>query len=156
MLKDLLSSKLLFSLLALTLLTSCRCSMITVQSEYIDRESLASAHVGTPDPRLYNPPTGQRLIISWSLPREYGRYQELYLNLTMRFRNREEKSHRITICQRQGTAVYEVLDAIYCETKGIQTYKIDLIGDGELLDAWRHQLWADFIHVSSEPVPLEQ
>lgn len=153
LLKNIAISKLLFTLLLLTILTSCSCNVITVQSEYIDRESLASAHVGTPDPRLNDPPFGQRLIISWSLPREYGRYRELHLDLTLRFRNSEEKSQRIAIHQRQGTTVYEVLDEFYCETKGIQTYKIDLIGDGERLDEWRHQLWADMIHFKTEPMP---
>ena len=143
--------KLFLVFLPLTLLTSCACNTITVQSEYIDRETLASAHVGTPDPHLNSPPTGQRLIISWSLPREYGRYQELHLALTIRFRNRDEKVHRISIYKRAGTGVYEILDAAFCETKGIQTYKIDLIGDGQILDKWRHQLWADLINFKAPP-----
>ena len=137
-----------WALLPLAFLTSCSCNTITVQSEYVDRETLASFHVGTPDPLLSNPPRGQRLIISWSLPREYACYQEIHLVLKVRFRNREEKIHNIAIHKRQGTTVYEILDAVFCESLGIQTYKIDLVGDGETLDEWRHQLWADLIRIN--------
>ena len=70
---------------------SCTLHRLSVQTQYLSHESLASYHVGTPDPRLYDPVIGQRLLIQWSLCAQEIENQELSLYLKVRFRNRQSK-----------------------------------------------------------------
>jgi hypothetical protein len=136
---------LFFMWICLLALTGCQCEKLTVYTDYLSHENLASYHVGTPDPRLNNPPMGQRLIISWSLPKNYLCYEDLHLDLTIRFRNKQQISEKIDICKRKGMYIYSVLNEDFFETKGLLTYKIDLVGDDVILEEWRHQLWTELI-----------
>lgn len=132
-------------LCSLFLLNSCTCHRLSVQTDYISRENLASYYVDTPDPLLNNPPIGQRLIISWSLPKEYLTYSDLHLNLIVRFHNREQQIQDIPIPDMRGTYLYEILNKQFCQTGGILTYKVTLMGNGCSLEEWRHPLWAHLI-----------
>lgn len=135
--------KIIFVLLLL--LTSCRKQTLTIFTDYITEENLASYHVETPDPALICPPLGQRLILSWSLPKEYKIYSDLQIILTIRFYNREEIVKNLTIRRPLGTYVYFLLNDEFFEKKGIATYKAILKGDGCALEEWNHQLWAELI-----------
>lgn len=137
-------SKLIF-LFAALLLQSCIAERLSVHTEYISIENLASFHVGTPDPELLCPTVGQRLVVTWALPASYECYTSLYLDIRMRFGNGEEKTITLFLKKRQGTYVYSLLNDEYFEKDGILTYKADLIGDGDILDEWRHQIWAEKI-----------
>ena len=57
-------------LFLLFLFSGCQKYYLTVYQEKIDKDSLASTHVGSPDPRQKNPPKGQELIIEWQIPGE--------------------------------------------------------------------------------------
>lgn len=139
--------KISFLLLALALV-ACAPNKLTVHTEYITQEFLASYHVDTPDPLLLNPPIGQRLVIQWVLPRQYRCLDDLHLHVKIRFRNRQEISFDIPLNKLIGFYCYELLNEEFCKTKGILTYKIDLMGGGEVLDEWRHQLWAELIEIN--------
>lgn len=136
------------------LLTGCSTNThLSVQTLYFTRESLASYYVETPDPMLINPPVGQKLLVTWSLPKSYLDYADLHLNIRIRFRNREEIELNIPIEKRYSSYMFEICNDRFFETKGILTYKVDLIGGGLLLEEWRHQLWHELIHVGEGALP---
>lgn len=137
-----------FILLAALFLSGC--SKLSVYTDYVSDETLASYYIGTPDPRLNNPTIGQRLIISWSIPKRWIEYENLHLEIWVRFRNHMEDAFSMPINKPTGTYIYSVLDEDFCETNGILAYKIDMIGGGEILEEWRHQLWVELISFSKE------
>lgn len=136
--------------LILEMVTSCSAPPISVQTEYITVDHLASTYVGTPDPRQVCPPAGQRLIIGYSLPKDYLRYSTLSLYIKLRYRNREEQELNIPIFKCRGNYIIDILNEQYCETGGILTYIIEVRGDDKVLNTWRHQLWVDLITLDVE------
>lgn len=135
---------------AMSTLTGCSGSYLSVHTDYLSHKTLASYRVNTPDPLLNNPPFGQRLIISWSLPKSYFSAEHLYLEITIRFRNREEIQERIAILKPHGHCVYALLNQDYLDKRGILTYKVDLIVNGTIIEEWRHQIWTDLIVTAPE------
>lgn len=131
-------------------LMGCSKEHLTVHTEYINEEHLASFHVRTPDPLLFNPPIGQQLIVQWNIPRDYLCYEDLRLRLQIRFRNRQEIVQEVPIQQRLCFYRYELLNEAFCDTGGIITYKVEIIGNGCVLDEWCHQLWTELILVGSQ------
>lgn len=127
------------------LLTSCTYQRLSVQTAYLSRESLASYYVQTPDPQLDTPPIGQRLIISWCIPKNFLDYPDLHLQITVRLRNREQETRQVPLTKTRGTYLYEILNEKFCQSGGIRTYKIDLIGHNCVLEKWQHPLWVDSI-----------
>lgn len=143
----------LFNGLALfTLLTmsSCSSSYLTVHTDYLSHKNLASYYVGTPDPRLNCPAIGERLIIYWSVPKEFLCSEDLHLEVTIRFRNREEIVEVFNIEKTRGTYVFSLINNDYFNRGGILTYKIDLIGGGCVYEEWRHQIWVDLIEINNQ------
>lgn len=119
--------------------------MLTVHTEYLSHENLASFHVGTPDPRLFCPTIGERLILSWNIPTSCQSSNDLHIKITIRFRNREQIEKNIDLQRFQGIYIYPLLDEDYFEKDGILTYKVELFSGEELLENWHHQLWAEQI-----------
>src|SRR6202043_138623 len=111
------------------------------------RENLASYIIETPDPYLNNPMIGQRIIITWTLKKRHLLYQDLHLKISIRFRNKKELILTHSITQAKGTYIYALLNQDYIDNNGILTYKVELIGDGYLLDEWLHQMWTKLILV---------
>lgn len=140
--------KWLLSLPTFLLLYSCNQSSLTVQTDYISHKNLASYYVKTPDPRLNFPTIGERLIVGWAVPKEYLNYENLHLKITIRFRNREEMIEIFHLSKTRGTYVFNLLNADYISTRGILTYKIDLIGGDVILEEWRHRIWKDLILIN--------
>lgn len=128
-------------------LIACTGQKLSVHTDYISVEDLASYQVGTPDPLLNNPPVGQRLIVSWMLPSSYLKSEDLRLEMTIRLRDREQIEKTVTISRCMGSYVYSLLNADYFNTGGIITYKVLLIGDGQILDEWIHPLWVELINL---------
>lgn len=135
----------LFCIFLLCLMMGCSSDHLIVYTDYLSHENLASYHIGTPDPRLNDPPIGQRLLISWSLPPEYLRKESPHLAVMIRFRNREELKLTIDICKSSGTYIYSLLNEEYFEKNGILTYKVDLMTNDEVIEEWRHQLWTELL-----------
>lgn len=128
----------------------CTRQVLTVQTEFLSHENLASYHVRTPDPRLWSPPYGQRLIISWHLPAHTGTVPQLQLSIKLRFYNHTEKTELVDLDKNHGFYIYSLLNEDYCETKGILTYKVQLLSCGKVLEEWRHQLWVELISLEPE------
>lgn len=142
--------KSLYLCFLLTFLCSCQKSYLIVQTDYLTHKNLASYYVGTPDPRQDSPTVGQRLIISWFVPQHYLSYENLRLEVTIRFRNREEIMEIFHIQQAWGTYVFCLLNQDYFKKQGILTYKIDLIGGEQILEEWRHKIWTNLIVIGQE------
>ena len=121
-----------------------------MQTEYLSHENLASFHVGTPDPRLRNPPLGQRLIINWSLPKWDG-LTPYELSLKIRFKNGTFTNEQIPLDRASGTYVFSLLNQEYFNRGGFKTYIATISSDGEVIEEWRHQLWANLIEIQEEP-----
>lgn len=123
--------------------------MLTVQTEYLSHENLASFHVGTPDPRLRNPPLGQRLVVSWSLP-GWDNVTPYELIVQIRFKNGTSSFEQIPIDRPKGTYVYSLLNEEYFSNGGFKTYVARISRDGEVIEEWRHQLWANLIEIRED------
>lgn len=136
------------ALSSLIFLSGCTSQHLSVRTEYLGCENLASHHINTPDPSLDCPPNGQRLIISWFIPKSYQTYTDLHLHLTVRFKNREQDERTIVMNSRWGFYLYDLINERYCQTGGIATYKVEMIGDGVLLEKWEHPLWVELINLN--------
>lgn len=107
----------------------------------MDREFLASSHVGTPDPRQKNPPKGQRLLIAWDFPRSLFR-EELSLKATVRLWDQTEKVFFIPL-ERKRDAV-----ALSFPCDKILTYQVQVFNrEKEEIEKWDHQFWTPLIEL---------
>lgn len=93
---------------------------------------------------------GQRLFISWAFPKKYLRENNLHLDITIRFKNREEINQTIILNKNVGTYIFSHLNEDYCEKGGILTYKVDLVSRCGIIKEWRHQLWTNLIQLNKE------
>jgi hypothetical protein len=132
-------------LLAVPLL-GCQNQRLVVQTRYLGLSTLASSVVGTPDPRQRCPKTGQELYISWRFPEEFYTHDDLHLEMTLRFGNREEACLSIPVERFRGGFVYTLTDDEYWDNCGVLTYKIELFSGECLLDSWYHQIWSELIN----------
>jgi hypothetical protein len=151
-------STFLFLLLLIT--TSCQKYYLTIYQERVDRDSLASSHVGSPDPRQKNPPKGQELIIEWQIPEDILR-QKPSIHLEMIYRDYSEEKKVYSISHKSGYVVYTLVDDQYKKSKGLLAYKAEIVtDDGQVFRRWQHQMWVKIIRLeetkeeetSSEPV----
>lgn len=134
-----------FALFSFLLFSGCSKKMLEIHTDYINIESLASYYINTPDPLLDRPPIGQRLLISWNIPKELLEEENPHLYVVMHLRNREERAFTIPLKKSCGSTIYSLLNQEYCTTRGILTYKVQLFAGGCLKEEWRHQLWAELI-----------
>lgn len=135
----------LILLLAAAALVSCSHRTITVFTEYVSQESLASYSVNSPDPHFNAPAVGQKLYISWDITNLSCNQFPLELKLFLRFRNRTDTVKSFAINKTMGSYMYQLLGEEYFEKEGILSYKIQLLNDQKLLEEWRHQIWVDLI-----------
>ncbi len=137
----------------LIFLLGCHPYTFLVKKELVNRESLASTFVGSPDVRQKSPPLGERLIISWCVPKNQ---RELKLVLHILYKNYQQEVLKFPIVKRRGIKIYSLLDARYIETKGFLTYKAEIQNnEGEVLDLWQQQLWVDLIALDQENISFE-
>lgn len=112
-----------------------------MQQEWVDRNFLASSHVGTPDPRQCDPPEGQRLLIAWDFPRSYYS-RKLTLVATVRLWDDTQTVKTFSIERKRGYR------ALFFSKQRILTYRVDVVtADGELIETWKHQFWTELIEV---------
>jgi hypothetical protein len=140
----------LLAILTGLLFTSCRPYYLSVCQEWIDVRYLASYHAGTPDPRLSDPPLGQKLILDWRVPKEiFKRHPVVILDLILW--DYTTRQIRFPIDSRLDYATYKLLDEEYQKTGGILTYKASIVTeDGEVFREWKHQLWVNLITINQE------
>jgi hypothetical protein len=147
--------------MVLTGLIFCGCQprILSVQTEYLSHINLASFHVGTPDPRLRNPPLGQKLIVNWSLP-SWDQDTAFELTVKIRFKNGTSSTTSFAVTLPKGTFVFPLLNEEYFDKGGFKSYLATMKADGIVLEEWRHQLWVNLIEISenegSEDASSEQ
>lgn len=128
----------------LTLFTSCYKDHLYVQQEWVDRNFLASSHVGTPDPRQDDPPEGQRLLIAWRFP-PVILDRQLKMILTVRFWDNSEEVLIRPIKETKGYAAYNFFD------ERILTYRIQVVdGENEIVETWEHHFWTKRVLIDDE------
>lgn len=122
-------------------LAGCYRGHLYVQQEWVDRNFLASTHVGTPDPRQCEPMEGQRLLIAWDFPRSLYSCG-LTLLATVRFWDEKEEVRTIPLVRRRGA------EAFFFPGEKILTYRVDVVAsNGEVIESWLHQFWIELIDV---------
>lgn len=125
----------------LLLLTGCSQNHLSVHTDFVGYETLASFHVGTPDPELYCPDYGQRLHIAWNLPCR----AELVIRAYIRFKNLTETEWIIPLSEPRGRSTYILLNEDYDKTGGILTYKVELFDGEKVIETQKHALWTELI-----------
>jgi hypothetical protein len=135
--------------MCLILLCGCEKYHVSVRQLHVDPTYLASMHVGTPDPRKAHPPIGQKLIIDWTVPPEMLA-QDPKLVMYLIYKNHTEKEVSYPILYRNGTHVYSLLNEEFEQTKGLLTYRAEIVVDGKVYKDWKHQLWVNLITLEEE------
>lgn len=139
-----------FLFVMLLLLSSCYRGHLYVQEEWVDKASLASSWVRTPDYRQEDPPVGQRLLVSWDFPISVYR-RHLTLHAVVRFWDNTEKTVAYELKRRRGATDFFFRDESEEQNNKILTYRVQIrAGDGELIETWKHQLWTELIEVDKE------
>jgi len=132
------------------LLASCDKYYVAVRQIPVNTSSLASAHVGTPDPRLAHPPLGQKLVVDWVVPGELLIKQPRVV-LFLLYKDHTEKKLSYPIEYKSGYAVYALLGEEFEKTKGLLTYRAEIVtAEGEIYRDWKHQLWVNLITLEQE------
>ncbi|MCB1119575.1 MAG: hypothetical protein KDK65_06410 [Chlamydiia bacterium] len=135
----------LLRLLLLLLLTSCSAREIRAYTQVVTCQDLASYHVKTPDPKIDCPDFGEKLVLSWSLLPSDLCYDDLHLDIIIRFKNNEEWVHAIPVTAHNETWVFPVINDLFCRTGGIKTYHLQICSSQGILVAEHHQLWTELI-----------
>ena len=129
----------------LFLLASCGPS-VTVTRAIIDKSSLASTFVRSPDPLQKNTPNGERLFISWTLPLTL-KPENHYLVLSVIYKDLTEEKKIYPIHNRYGTATFDLLDDNFKDHNGFYAYQAELQDtEGMVIDKWEHQMWVSILN----------
>lgn len=135
----------------------CSQGRLTIQNDYITHEDLASYHVGSPDFRKEREWFGQRLILNWSVPKNYLKEDNIRIELSLRYRNRERAIKVIPLEESSGTYIYHLMNEDFFAKRGILTYQAKVIsGKNEVKDTWTHQLWTDLLDIELMGVDIDK
>lgn len=125
----------------------CGCSgskYVSVLNETIDQSRFASVHVNAPDPIHELNPHGQRIYVSWSLPKKY-KNTELRGVLKIRFNVPEQVTIPFKIDHLRGTMTYQSINEEFFAKEGIQAYRVEIYSNGEEVDIYQHSMWNELI-----------
>lgn len=137
-----------FSLGFFLLLCGCQTKALVVHQQKVGPKYLASAHVGSPEPLA--PPKGQMLIAEWWIS-PFAMKKSPVLVLDLVFNNFTTKQVSYPIRSTFGYETYEVLGGEFKSTKGLLSYKAQiLLEDGEIYAEWTHQLYVKLITVEED------
>ncbi len=132
-------------ILGLLLFFGCDKYYVSVKQLSVGPTYLASTHVGTPDPRQANPPEGQKLFIDWAIPEDVLE-KSPRLVMYLLYKDHSQKELIYPIEHQRGYKVYSLLNNEFRETKGLLTYRAEIVTEGgEIYKDWKHQLWVNLI-----------
>lgn len=125
----------------------CEKYYLSVKREMMNRNSLASTYVGSPDPRQKDPPKGQELMMEWRLPEEALQENPiLVLDLIYKDYTKGKICHPID--RKRGIFTYALLNPEFREKGGFLTYKAEIRSEqGAVMKQWKGQLWAELIEI---------
>lgn len=128
----------------------CSANHLYVQIEDIGLDYLASVYVKTPDFRQNCPPYGQKIHVLWNFPKNLY-YQNLSINLKVRFWDNTEENVVYKINKRFGSSSFFFKNPLRAKQKNILTYRVQIVnGRGEVVEIWNHQLWTELINIDQE------
>ena len=144
--------KTIFIFLVLGTLFSCSQykQRLYVYNEYINKQSLASAQMKTPDPKLYRPLIGQRLWVFWDLEETSYAKGENFLLLHLLFKNRQRESLSIAINKPEDYFTYTLENKDFTDKQGILAYKAKITYEGNPIEEYNHKLWVDQIFLDED------
>lgn len=130
---------------SLLFLASCRESYINIEKLKTFKTTYASNFARSPDPRLLNPPKGEKIYISWSLPVEFR--PNLYrMKVDMIYNNLSTETLLFPIKRRAGSRVIEMMGKEFKEKEGFLAYKAEIVSvDGEVISDYTHRMWTKLI-----------
>lgn len=135
-------------LLSLLFCTGCALRPhISVHSQPINKKYYASHYAKTPDPRAEKGEVGQRLIISWHIPYRDFRKHVWRAKATVQFGDRTENSFYKQIDAFEGDWILKWSGRPFIDKRGVISYKVELLQDGEVIDTFQHQLWCELIRL---------
>jgi len=144
--KGLLIESLLLSLC----LSGCYKGHLYVQQEWVDKSSLASSWVKTPDYRADRPAEGQRLLMSWDFPKSTFD-KKLTLIARVRLWDNTEEVLAYPIKRKRGSTDYFFPNGGEGKSRKILTYLVQVVAEnGEVVEAWKHQFWTELIEIDRE------
>lgn len=131
------------------LLASCSRERLTVYTEDVVVENLASYIVQTPDPRKFYPFYGQQLMVSWNLDRS-AHWEASHVLLRIQFACGEDELVDIPCGRRKGYYIYRLMNQDYDERGAILSFVADLYEGECFIEEWRHPLFEERIELEEE------
>jgi hypothetical protein len=124
---------------------SCSSGYISVQKIKTDKLTFASRYAHTPDPRALNPPQGEKLYITWSLPFEFT--PQMYrLKVGIVYKNLTTETLVYPVKRRAGTTIIELLGNEFKKKEGYLAYKIEIVDlQGNVISDYTHRMWVELI-----------
>lgn len=136
--------------------SGCNHYGLMVHQQHININSLASTHVGSPDPLHCCPPTGKMVVLEWWIPSMILKC-EPRLILHLIFWNFTERTIEYPITSKIGYHTFDLIDEDFITTGGILTYKAEIVTyDGEIYREWKHQLWVELIQMNTSATSLDR
>ena len=116
---------------------------LSVKKEWIDKHSLASVYVGSPDPRKENPPIGEKLLIKWNISeKEMRENPTLVVKILYKDLSQDILLHPVS--KRCGFFTHSLSGKKYREKEGYLTYKAEIQGEGGVVfKEWKQHLWIE-------------
>lgn len=138
------------------ILSGCNHYGLLVHQQVINRDSLASTYVGSPDPLQCCPPTGRKVVLEWWVPPMLLQCEpKLILHLI--FWNFTERTIEYPITSKIGYHTFDLVDEDFFTTGGILTYKAEIVTcDGEIYREWKHQLWVNLIQIKATSLDVKE
>lgn len=136
----------LLCLLVLQALVGCQHRLLDVRSEALYPAHLASEKIDTIDPSrlcFY----GQQIVAYWRLSPHCFEQSSCQLVVTVRYGNQCVETFTSIIPDWKGYWIHQWLNEEYWEKGGILSYKVELYADDQLLEQWRHHVWAELIEL---------
>jgi len=122
-------------------LSGCSKYYVNITKVTIDKNSIASTFARTPDPLKVQPPSGEKLYITWRLSTKMDpTHHKIVLHVIYKDLTEETITYPLTV--RAGTFDFQLLNEKFEKAKGFYSYKAELIdAAGEILDTWQHIMW---------------
>ncbi|MCH9621582.1 MAG: hypothetical protein S4CHLAM20_10060 [Chlamydiia bacterium] len=138
-------TRVFFIFSGLFFLTGCSSGYLSVDKIKTDKVTYASRFARTPDPRSLNPPKGEKLYITWSLPLVFEPHM-YRLKADFVYRNLTTETIMLPLKRRAGSMIIEMLGEEYKKKEGYLSYKMEIISvDGEVISDYTHRMWVDLI-----------